>query len=285
MTLQISLPLGSRETVKNVVFTILTREYPLKLIELTNFIRKRYGKAVTFQAVRKAVIELMAEGVLIKQGTSYSINKVWIQQAKKTIDNLYEEIYSEKEKPKKFDSIGEDLSVFTFDSVGSMMKFWENIIDTWHNRYRDGEYNLNCYQAAHLWEPLLYPETEQKIMSQLKKKGIRSYVLSTGRSPLDKASVAFYKKIGIKMRINPSSTSFDKEYSVGTYGDLVVQTRYPGEIVSLLDSFFKNNKNLSKLDIQELTNIINKKVEIKLTVTKNINMAKQINKSIISQIE
>jgi hypothetical protein len=49
MSLNISLPLGNKGGVKDLVFTILTREYPLKLIELTNLIRKRYGKAVTFQ--------------------------------------------------------------------------------------------------------------------------------------------------------------------------------------------------------------------------------------------
>ena len=75
MTLQISLPLGDKQNVKNLVFTILTREYPLKLIQLTNFIRKRYGRAVTFQAVRKATLELVKEEVLIRLSNEFSINK------------------------------------------------------------------------------------------------------------------------------------------------------------------------------------------------------------------
>jgi predicted transcriptional regulator len=122
MSLQISLPLGNKEGVKNLVFTLLTKEYPLKLIELTNFIRKRYGKAVTFQAVRKAVLELVEEGVLIKEETAFSINKDWIVQAKKTLDGLYEQVHQQKNKPMSFDAIGEEISVFTFDSLAILRR-------------------------------------------------------------------------------------------------------------------------------------------------------------------
>ena len=285
MSISISLPLGKKETAKNLVFTILTNDHPLKLIELTNLIRRRYGKSITFQAVRKAVLELIDEGVLNKKDNLFYINKEWIQEAKKTIDELYHIIYEEKEKPKKFDSIGDEISIFTFDSLGSMMKFWENLIDDWFKHHKNRDYNVNCYQSAHLWESLLYPEMEQKIMSQLQHKGILSYVLSTGNTPLDKATMRFYRKLGVKVNISPSLASFDKEYLVGTYGELVVQSRYPKELVTSLDKFFKRTKNLQNLDIKELSDIINRKIEIKLSVTKNINMAKQINQSILSQIE
>lgn len=285
MSLKISLPFGKKESVKNLVFTILSHEYPLKLIELTNFIRKRYGKAVTFQAVRKAVLELAEEGVISRQENSFSINKVWIREAKKTMDQLYHTIYEEKEKPKKFDSIGEDISVFTFDSIGSMMKFWENLMEDWLHGFKNGDYNINCYQSAHIWEVLLYSEAESRIMSKLRQKGIKSYVLSTGKYPLDRIAISFYRKIGVKVEIVPSTLTFDKEYLVGTYGDLVVQARYPREIIEELDKFFKNTKSLENLDLKKLSEIINRKIEVKLSVTKNLNMAKQINQSILSQIE
>ncbi len=82
MTLQLTLPLGKNTDVKSLVFTILTKEYPLKLIELTNYIRKRYGKSVTFQAVRKAVLGLMEEEVLQQESYGYSISKEWVKNSK-----------------------------------------------------------------------------------------------------------------------------------------------------------------------------------------------------------
>mgnify|MGYP001602550764 CR=1 FL=1 len=285
MKLQITLPLGSKQSVKNLVFTILSHEYPLKLIQLTNFIRKRYGKAVTFQAVRKAVLELVNEDVLIKQNNEFSINKEWVKESKKVIDSLYEIIYEQKTLPKKVDSIGNEVSVFTFSSLNEMMKFWEDLINDWLGNFKKGDYNINCWEGAHMWEGLLHSDAEKNMMEKLKGKGIKSYVLCTSNSILDKILLKFYKQIGITGLISKSTSHFDKSYYVGTYGDLIVQTQYSEQLVKELDTFFKKNKKLEDLNLKELSDIVNKKLEIKLSVIRNLSMAKQINQSILSQIE
>src|SRR3989338_7196434 len=125
MTLRITLPFGKEDNVKNLVFTILTKEYPLKIIDLTNFIRKRYGKSVTFQAVRKALMELTEQGVLERQDAQFSIRKEWVKESKQFIDKLYHDLHNEKVKPKGVDSIHGDISVFTFDSLNKLMLFWD----------------------------------------------------------------------------------------------------------------------------------------------------------------
>ena len=285
MSLQISLPLGNKQNVKNLVFTILSHEYPLKLIQLTNLIRKRYGKAVTFQAVRKAVLDLVNESVLTKDEFFFSINKEWVKESKKTIDELYQAIYEEKGNPNKVDSIGEEISVFSFNSLNDMMKFWEDLINDWFKKFKPGDYNLNCYQGAHGWEGLLHSDTEKRTMEQLRNKGIKPYLIFTSNTPLDKILLNFYKSVGIKGIINKSSSKFDKSYYVATYGELVVQTQYPEALVKELDIFFKKNKKLERLNLKELSDIVNKKISCKLSVSKNLNMAKQINHSILSQIE
>jgi len=285
MVINITLPFGKEDSIKNLVFTILTKEYPLKIIELTNFIRKRYGKSVTFQAVRKAVLELTEDGVVEKNKTEFSINKGWVKKSKSVLDELYETLTKEKISPKGVESIKGEVSVFTFDSLNEMVQFWEDIIDDWFKNFKKGDYNINCWQGAHVWEGLFHIDRERRIMGQLKKKGIISYAISTGSTPLDRNLWKFYKSIGLKIRLYPSSSSFDKSYYVGTYGDIIVQAHYPPKLVKLLDSFFKKNKSLNNLDLNELSEIVNLKTKIQLTVIKNLGMAKQINKSIISQIE
>ena len=109
--------------------------------------------------------------------------------------------------------------------------------------------------------------------------------LSIGNSPLDRYIWKFYKKIGLKIAFSPSLSTFDKTYYVATYGETIVQVHYPKEIVDDLEKFFKKNKTIEELDLGELSEIANRKQEIKLTVIKNLAMAKQINKSIISQID
>src|SRR3989338_3239099 len=281
MTLRITLPFGKEDNVKNLVFSILTKEHPLKIIDLTNFIRKRYGKSVTFQAVRKAILQLVDEGVLLNKNNQFSINKEWVINSKRQLDLLYEELTKEKTNPKSIDSIKGEVSVFTFDSLNKMMKFWEDIIDDWFENFKEGDFNINCYQGAHGWEGLLHPDRERSMMARLKEKRIKSYILSIGNTPLDRYIWKFYKRMGIKIAFSPSLSTFDKAYYVATYGETIVQVHYPKDIVEDLEHFFKRNKLIEDLDLGELSDIVNRKQEIKLTVIKNGAMAKQINKSII----
>ena len=165
-----------------------------------------------------------------------------------------------------------------------MMHFWEDIIDNWFQGFRKGNYNINCWQGAHIWEGLLRLDREKKVMGQLKKKGIKSYAVSTGYTPLDRNITKFYKSIGLKVGLLPSTSQFDKTHYVGTYGDIIVQAHYPKKLADKLEQFFKKNKTIEELNLKELSDIVNTKAKIKLTVIKNLSMAKHINKSIISQI-
>lgn len=284
MTLEITLPFGERKSVKNIVFSILSHEYPLKIIQLTNHIRKRYGLSVTFQAVRKAVKQLVESNVLVQEGTEYRINVEWVKKSKSSIDQLYETLVSKTTKEATLDSVGKEISVFTFTSLNKMMKFWQELIDDWFSKFNKNSYPYNYYQAGHIWEVLLHLEMEEKIMGQMKKKGVKPYAVTSSNTPLDRNIARFYKKIGVKTSINNTSSTFDKTYYVGTYGDMIVQTSYPTSIVKELDNFFKKNTHLEKLDISELSKIVNKKVQMKLTVIHNLEMAKQINESIKQQL-
>lgn len=280
------LPLGETSDVKNLIFLILSEEYPLKIIELTNFIKRRYGKSVTFQGVRKALLQLVAEGIIVKDGNEFAINKAWVQESKQFLDKLYLLLVEGKssQKRKKYDSLGGEVSVFVFNSINEMVRVWEDLSDAWYKSFKKGEYNVNCYQAAHSWEVLLHPDVEAQLMGQCKQRGIKAYILCTENTPLDRSLAKFHEQIGVKVVINPSSSSFDKSHYIGTYGPLIIQAKYPQEIVKKLDAFFKKNSDIEHLDLSELSAIANTKVMVKMTVIKNLEMAKQINASIFSQM-
>jgi hypothetical protein len=283
MALRYTLPFGKPDNVKNLVFTILVQERELKLIDLTNRIKKKYGKSVTFQGVRKATLELVQDGVVLQKEKSFSINKNWVRDAKGTLDKLYSTIFQEKAKEKAVESIRGEVSVFTFSSLNEMMRFWQDLIDDWYQHFSKGDYPLNCWQGAHSWECLLHPDKEKVIMGQLKKKGIINHALCTSNTPLDRNIMAFYRKIGLDFVIKPMP--INRATYFGTYGELFTQTQYPQKLVKQIDDFFENNTTLDKLDLLSLSNIVNMKADVKLTVIKNSEMAKQINSSILTAMK
>ncbi|MCK4670499.1 MAG: hypothetical protein KAT43_04810 [Nanoarchaeota archaeon] len=272
---------GKKDNLKNLIFIILTKEYPLKIIQLTNYIKKRYARSVTFQGVRCAILELMNENILIRNKNSYSINKEWVLENKRFLDNLYTDLQKKPITPKGVDSITGEISVFNFNSINELTIFWQDII---YDLFKQKTVLRTHYQAAHLWEGLIHSDREKRLMTALKKKKIKAFILSTGSSPLDKTIKLFYTNLGVKVCLNPSLSSFDKSYYVGVYGDLIVQTEYPKKVVIALDKFFRQNKTIDKLDINKLLNIVNQKIESKLIVINNSKMAKQIKNSINSQM-
>ena len=79
MSLPLTIPiLNNPQSTKDRVFIILSKKYPLSLIELKNQIRKTFKTEVSFQSVRKATLQLVKEKVLVKEGKKFSFNKEWI---------------------------------------------------------------------------------------------------------------------------------------------------------------------------------------------------------------
>jgi len=283
MALQITLPFGKKDNTKNLIFSILVYDHPLKIIELTNLLHRRYGKSVTFQAVRGAVLELVHDGVLNRKDKEFEINKDWIADSIKTLQGIDSSLNVQKSK--RVDSIKGDVTVMEFDSLGELMRFSESFIDDWCKNFKKGNPNINCYQGKHYWEALLYPNEEREMILRLKKKGIRAYSLMTSDTILDRNIAKFYRRLGLTIATIPSNSKFDNSYYVATYGEIIAEARYPEKLVKELDTFFRKNKTLEELDLNELAKIVNKKYPMKTTIIKNLQMAKQINQSIISQIE
>jgi hypothetical protein len=274
------LPYEKEGSIKDLVFTILVYESPLKIIQITNIIKKQYGRSVTFQGVRKAITELVTAKIIVQSDKSFSINKDWVSQNKTNADSLYDLVYN---KSNKFNGTQEVTTLY-FNSLNELMKFWQNFIMDWISKFNSGDDNINCYQGAHGWEGLLHLDTEKQMMMTLKQKGIKSYILSMGASQLDQQIWKFYKNIGVKTFFLPPQSSFDKSYYVGTYGEWILQAIYPDDLVKSLDKFFQNNNSLDKLDLKKLSDIVHTPREMKLTILKNKQIAQQINKSIISSL-
>lgn len=284
MTIKITLPFG-KDNVKNIVFSILSEKYPLKLIQIKNILEKEYGKEVSFQGVRKAVLQLIEDKVLIKKENVYLINKKWVKESKSYLDKLYLKLISEKPSVRSIESIRGKVTVFYFDNLDDLLVFWQDFVLDWVNTFKVGASKINCYQAAYPIEGILHTYQEQKILKKFKEKGIKSYFLTNKNSILNIHNIEFHKKIGgINISKKNTSSVFDENMYIGTYGDLILQTEFPLALSKKLSNFFNKNKNLKTLDLISLTEIAKEKFNLKLTVIKNKAMVEYINESIIDKI-
>jgi acyl carrier protein len=278
MDLESLFPFESKKSIRGLILSILVNESPLKVFEIASFIRKRYGRDISFQAVSKEVLYLIREGVLVKKDRDISINKEWVRKVKNNFDEINDKIVLGKKINKK--DLSKEISNIEFHSLKDAMDYWYKIIDAWFANFKKGDYNLNCYQTSHIWEALLHLDQEVKIMSKLKAKGIRSYAIM-GDTKLDEGIFNLYSRLKIKAKMLKAKSDFDKSYVVATYGDIIIQLKLPDVVVVKIDSFFRKNDSIDSYDLSELLSIVKSQQKISMTVIKNLEMAKQMNKSIM----
>src|SRR3989338_10714435 len=127
MPVSFSLPLfeGKPTSVRDKVFTVLSLKFLLSLIELLNEVKKQYNVSVSFQAVRKAVLELVHANVLVKEGKKFAINTQWILNLTKYAGMLQRQYFTSPEsKTKTKVEVGPNVAVYTFSRLLDMDFVW-----------------------------------------------------------------------------------------------------------------------------------------------------------------
>ena len=98
MTTNTTLPqISKQKSTKDIIISILSREWPLSAKRIYNKVVSEEGRPVSYQAVHKIIKGMENEGLLIKQGKEYLLNSEWIGGVKKFASSL-ETAYSNDNK-------------------------------------------------------------------------------------------------------------------------------------------------------------------------------------------
>lgn len=277
--IELSIPQFGEDTknVKDLVFTILTTEQPLSIIELSNRIRKSYNVSVTYQAVRKAIDTLHSQGVLIKAKKKYSIDRTWALKLKSFFDNLLA-TYECKTTVKLFNTelAKEDYAVYTLNSLFDLDNFWGDVQMYWADHEKT---NRNFYSYTYYnWWMLINLGRETKHFEQFRSKKINLYCIFRNKFPLNLWAEKVYKDLGAKTVIKAVKDE-EQIVDINILGDTVVQVKYPKKIIGKVKEFYRRYKNTSEMSLKEITQIVHEPCDIKLIMFKNPTIAQNLRES------
>ncbi|MBU1199598.1 MAG: hypothetical protein KKF46_01615 [Nanoarchaeota archaeon] len=276
--IELSIPQLGEETrnVKDLVFSILTAERFLSIIELTNRIKKNYNINITYQAVRKAIDTLHRQGVLLKEGKKYSINKEWIFKLKSFFDNLLTKYDSGKEiHAFTSDLVKENYAIYTLSTLYDLDNFWNDILKYLADHMEPNEKKIAFNYGHYTWWMLINLGSETKLYEYHKKKGILNYFVFFRDLPLNKWSVRMYNELGHKAKLLEDK-KIDETVAINVVGDTIIQIKYPKVIVNKVRKFFEKYKNTQEMSMKEITQISHTLCEIKFIMFKNPIMAKSL---------
>lgn len=84
------------KSTKKLIVELLGSEWPLSSMKIYNRLKNNYSFSITYQAVYKAICELVEENVLQKEGKEYKINIEWINSIE-ALGRKLREHYTTKE--------------------------------------------------------------------------------------------------------------------------------------------------------------------------------------------
>lgn len=274
--LSIPQPGETSKQAKDLVFTILSKEKSLSLIQLYNEIKKNYNVSITYQAIRKAVDLMVEQQILLKQGKQYSLSKKWVLELKSFFDDL--SVSFDSSKPvHSFSSslVRENYASYTFNSLFDLDIFWGNTLTYLADNIKNDEEKISMNYGHYIWWMVINLGRETQVYENYKKKNIKTYFLWFRDLPLNHFFSDIYSKIGHNSLVKEQNVN--PEVSFNTVGDTVIEVHYPKEIINLLNKFFEKHASLKDANMKEITDIVHKPCEIRFILYKNKELAKSIN--------
>jgi hypothetical protein len=209
--------------------------------------------------------------VLEKKGRHFAINKQWILEAAKFVNQLQKQYFSEDQKVEKI-AVSSNVATYTFSRLVDSDVMWNTIIeDNFANNPNHPK--IITFSAEHFWWVIATPVQEAELYRSMQKKGITTYFIGYGNTPLDKWTTDYYKGIKVHCKQIPKPKNFPPGHNAGTYGDIIIQVTYPPKLAQRIKDFFRKHKQVAQTNLPELVEITTEKHEIVLTVIRDATLA------------
>ena len=262
-------------TTKDAVITILTIDWPLSLREIFFKTKKMYGFSASYQAVYKAVKELVYANVLCAKKKKYEINIDWVKKLQSFTD-IVETNYYAKNQVHNFSGLknsksSEDLLVLNFERLSNAEKYLYYFMKSELIKSKN---DIVCFKTSHEWRPIFYLMAEYNYYSRLKNNNHKFFFLCHGNSYLENLSMQFYQKIGVYYKISKEQFAGD----ILVFGDYFIQMFIPEELKEKM-KFLLDKKDILGL----LKDVITKKTNIRIIITKNKNLASEMKKETVKK--
>ena len=262
---------------KDAVITMLALEWPLSLKTIYSKIKRKYGYSSTYQAVYKAVKELVEMQVLIEKEKRYEINIEWVKRVQSFTD-IVETNYYAKERVESLGGVegskkGKDLLVLNFESIFDAEKYLYYFMKSELLKIKK---DTVCHMANHEWRPIFYLRTEYNYYRKLKKRGHRFFYLCSGNSEMEKNCIKFYKNIGLNYNLIKEKFTNDTLVFGGYFIHIFIGEEKQSRMAELLEK-----KDTLKL----LEEVLEAKSMVRVVINKDPALAEEIKKQTVKRFK
>ncbi|MFH1224670.1 MAG: hypothetical protein V1676_02595 [Candidatus Diapherotrites archaeon] len=264
---------GGTKSTRDSIISLLSEKWPMNAKEICGRLSREHGFEGTYQAAHKAIMQALAEGVVVRDGKGYMLSEHWISSIKNYGADL-ESTYLKKEY-NLAELVEKDVANITFKYLISMARF----IINYYTRYPNPKNQPMIIHWRHMW-PLITLSKEEYVTTKEFCEKFGGYTLTCFDNPLDNLSTEAFKKYNCKIKVNPVFR-FDPDVMV--YGDYVAYI-YFGDAVKLWDDICGKIKTAEDIDLVEFYKVmLESEIEVNVVVVKNAKVAEEIRRRTLAE--
>lgn len=180
----------NNKSTKKLIIDKLSTEFPLPLKQIYLYIKSRYN--VSYQAVHKALNELIEDKIVEKINKQYYLNKDWVNDQTGFFSKTYTNYFNVSHNPNEIDP-STKIQVFKFYSLKDIHDF---VVES-YVKDRFGKCD-EVYVFLRRLHPII-PNVLVKTIKQLTKRK-RIYILCRSNGLADKWTARFLRSIGANVK-------------------------------------------------------------------------------------
>jgi hypothetical protein len=275
------MDLAYHDSTKEKIIDLLTYDWPLSLRKIY-YLLKKGGSKITYQAVHKAVHQLLDEGKLKKTSEGFLINLDWIKQVHDQTDIIRVNYFSKKRSLlTNVENGKESIQTFVFDTWFDLEKYIYYLQKSTLKHSFDRR--SICIHHNHEWRPLFYLRAEYTWIKKLHDDGYKLYTICAGKSAVDEWAKTFYESIGNKVL---TGIKLNSPAEIIVFGDLIIAVYIPFELLDSLDKYFSKIRTVKDIDYSWLMEtVFNKKSDIKVVINHDRKLSDEIRKHLVSHFK
>ena len=267
--------LGSKgSSTKDQVVSILSREWPLSAKELFGRVQRDFSSPVSYQAVHKGLGELLDSGVLRRIGKGFELNPVWVSQLKDFAVSIESNFH--KKGLGKLQSGLDGFQAIRFDDPSVFFVEMAKLLQS--NQVLETENFEIASMLNHLWFPPTFSfEDFQLLKKMIASHRGKEWLVCRSDTPFDRWVLGQYAKAGGSGNSGKLGVPFFSEHDVIAAGEHVFEVSFSPETKRLIEQAYNKSQNLEDLyQFYQQNDYAKYPFDIKLTITKNRQMAKTI---------
>lgn len=231
-------------------------------------------KKVTKQGFYKALRELVAAEVVVKNKQLVALNNSWVNK----MGNFVSTIDTEYQREDSFLNLEEGESlVYHFKNLASLDVLWMHYFYIIAKKESDKEILL--YNPHEFWS--LFRFDKENAMYQWigdnKRKG---YSVMGSNTAMDRSTTKYISQYGIELAYE-DKVSFPKNYFTSVIGDYILDTVLDMNTANAIDALYRKHAVWNKDVAKELSAILARIKRSKVVIYRNKKKAEQIRKKLM----